>query len=331
MVYKKNDRSKWRANPTGKTYNNGNFSDSNRVQAKKYLGQHFLRNAAVAEQIAESLKGEELKGAELDPSNLDISKGQEQGQGQVFSLKNVLEIGPGMGILTQFLWKNTQWEVKLVEIDRESVIYLQNHFPTHTGDGKLIEADFLRMNLTQVFRGEKFGIIGNFPYNISSQILFKVLENKELVPMVVGMFQKEVAERVAASAGSKTYGILSVLLQAFYDIEYLFTVEPDQFTPPPQVRSGVIRLKRNGVSKLDCNEKLFVNVVKTAFNQRRKTLRNALNSLALEYSSVETNPKKGRASAISTIPADYLGQRAEQLSVADFVKITQAIEKLREV
>lgn len=251
------------------------------VRAKKQLGQHFLTDESIAERIARSLTG--------------LSS-------------NLLEIGPGMGVLTKYLIGDERYRFAAIELDRESVDYLKVHYP----ELHVIEGDFLRLDLSSLFGGGKesqsFSIIGNFPYNISSQILFRVFEYRDLVPEVVGMFQKEVAERVAAGPGSKTYGILSVLLSAFYDIEYLFTVHEHVFNPPPKVKSAVIRLRRNEVSRLDCDEKLFVQVVKTAFNQRRKTLRNALKPLNC--------PLDGIDDAI-------LAKRAEQLSVQDFVMITK--------
>jgi len=216
---------------------------------------------------------------------------------------NVLEIGPGMGVLTKYLYKNAGHgsTLKVVEIDTESVAYLNEKYPELT----VISADFLKMNLDDLFEGN-FAVIGNFPYNISSQILFKVLEHRDSVPCVVGMFQKEVAERIASKHGNKTYGILSVLLQAFYDIEYLFTVHEHVFSPPPKVKSAVIRLTRNSRKNLNCDEKLFFTVVKTAFNQRRKTLRNALSAKF---------DKTGLTDSI-------FDKRAEQLTVEDFEKIT---------
>ena len=219
----------------------------------------------------------------------------------------MLEIGPGMGVLTQFLLKKDS-EVFVVEIDKESVIYLKTNFPQI--NNHIIEGDFLKLPLKEIFK-EPFALIGNFPYNISSQILFKALEHKDIIPEIVGMFQKEVAERVASQPGNKNYGIISVLLQAYYDIEYLFTVNEDVFTPPPKVKSGVIRLIRKENQTLDCDEKLFKRVIKTAFNQRRKTLRNALKSITL------VDEKKAEP---------YLGLRAEQLSVDDFIQLTQSFE-----
>ncbi len=220
------------------------------VRAKKNLGQHFLKDKEIAKKIVDSLES--------------------------INTEKVLEIGPGMGVLTQFLLQNTSFETSVVEIDRESVEYLNQHFPELTE--RIIMADFLKLNLNNYFT-EPFAIIGNFPYNISSQIFFKVLEYKDQIPEVVGMLQKEVAERLAAGPGSKTYGILSVFLQAYYTVEYLFTVNEDQFIPPPKVKGGVIRLTRNQNKGLNCDEKLFKSVVKMAFNQRRKTMRNSLGSM----------------------------------------------------
>ena len=251
----------------------------NEVKAKKFLGQHFLTDEGIARRIVESLSP---------------------------SARNVLEIGPGMGVLTKYLIDRSDTDFHVVEIDRESVEWLHEHY-----EGlHVIEGDFLKMDISALFH-DTCAIIGNFPYNISSQILFKVFEQRNHVTEVVGMFQKEVAERVAAGPGSKTYGILSVLLSAFYDIEYLFTVPEYVFNPPPKVKSAVIRLTRNGVTSLECDEKLFVQMVKAGFNQRRKTLRNALRQLGMPLDSV---------------PEELLAKRAEQLSVEEFVTITKAIE-----
>lgn len=249
------------------------------VRAKKFLGQHFLTDEGIARRIVES----------LDRAS-----------------HHVLEIGPGMGVLTKYLIEREDTDFHVVEIDRESVAYLHDHYPTLD----VIEGDFLKYDLRSLFQ-ERFAIIGNFPYNISSQILFKVFDNRNSVVEVVGMFQKEVAERVAAGPGSKTYGILSVLLSAFYKIEYLFTVNENVFNPPPKVKSAVIRLTRNEVEGLDCDEKLFVQVVKAGFNQRRKTLRNALCQLGMP---------------LDKVPEEMLGKRAEQLATDDFITITKAIE-----
>lgn len=255
----------------------------NTVRAKKHLGQHFLRDENIARKIAESLRN-------------------EAGYSQV------LEIGPGMGVLTKYLLEQTAFETWVAEIDTESVAYLQEHYPQLTP--RIIAGDFLRMKLDNYFKNQ-FAVIGNFPYNISSQILFKVLENRNLVPELVGMFQKEVAERVAEPPGSKTYGILSVLLQAWFNIEYLFTVHENVFSPPPKVKSAVIRLTRNKTEQLGCDEKLFTAVVKAAFNQRRKTVRNAVKAFAI---------KPGFENH------EYFANRAERLSVADFVALTNMLE-----
>ena len=228
---------------------------------------------------------------------------------------HVLEIGPGMGVLSACLWEDPMLDVKLVELDPESVVYLASHYPDKTRDGKLIPADFLKMDLREVFGGESFVLTGNFPYNISSQILFRVLEYKDLVPVMGGMFQKEVGERVCARPGSKAYGIMSVLLQAFYRTEYLFTVEAEEFLPPPKVRSCVIRLIRNDSSALGCDEKLFVYLVKKAFNQRRKTLRNAFKGIEEE---------KGLSTR--DFPAAMLEKRAEQLGVEDYVALVNLLQ-----
>ena len=249
------------------------------VKAKKFLGQHFLTDETIARRIVDSLSGR---------------------------TGNVIEIGPGMGVLTKYLIDKPELNFHVVEIDRESVAYLHDHYPTLD----VIEGDFLKLNLTTLFH-DTFAVIGNFPYNISSQILFRVFECRNEAVEVVGMFQKEVAERVAAGPGSKVYGILSVLLSAFYDIEYLFTVHEHVFNPPPKVKSAVIRLKRNRVTSLECDEKLFVRVVKAGFNQRRKTLRNALRSADLPIEAVDDQ---------------VLGKRAEQLSVAEFIALTKTIQ-----
>lgn len=250
------------------------------VKPKKNLGQHFLRNEDIARQIADS-----------------IATGPE----------NVLEIGPGTGVLTKYLIAKNYSNFKVVEIDRESVDYLQSNYPALHGN--IWSKDFLTLKLDQLF-DYPLTIIGNFPYNISSQILFKVLDYKNLVNEVVGMFQKEVAERVAATPGHKQYGIISVLLQAFYDIEYLFTVDEQQFFPPPKVKSAVIRLVRNPGKKLNCPEALFKQVVKTAFNQRRKTLRNSLHQFVF--------PDNYKQDTI-------FAKRPEQLSVQEFEQLCDHI------
>jgi 16S rRNA (adenine1518-N6/adenine1519-N6)-dimethyltransferase len=251
------------------------------VRAKKKLGQHFLKDKVVAMKIVESLQAD--------------------------TVSKVLEIGPGMGVLTQFLLQNKTYETSVVEIDGESVGYLNQHYPELKD--RIISEDFLRLNLN-VFCQKPFAIIGNFPYNISSQIFFKILEYKNQIPEVVGMLQKEVAERLSAGPGSKNYGILSVFLQAYYDVEYLFTVDEDQFIPPPKVKGGVIRIVRNHKVHLDCNEKLFKSVVKMAFNQRRKTMRNSLGSM-IHNNELKSNP--------------IFNYRPEQMSVTDFEWITRMI------
>ncbi len=255
------------------------------VKAKKHLGQHFLTDKNIAQKIVNSLVHTE-------------------------KYKKVLEVGPGMGVLSDFLLQKTDYETYLIDIDTESFEYLHKQHPS-LGD-KLINADFLALNFRDIFL-EPFAIIGNFPYNISSQILFKILENRNQVPEVVGMFQKEVAERCVAKAGSKEYGILSVFLQAYYKCEYLFTVKAGVFNPPPKVLSAVIRLSRNEVQALDCNEKLFWQVVKAGFNQRRKTLSNAL-------AGIITKDKQN--------DEEVWTLRAERLTVKDFVDLTNLISSL---
>ena len=251
------------------------------VRAKKALGQHFLVDLNIARKICDALAG-----------------------GTAEAPRAALEVGCGMGVLTQFLLRRDDLVVYGAEIDTESVAYLHDHFPDFAP--RLIEGDFLAMNLAERFP-DGLQLIGNFPYNISSQIFFKLLENRDLIPECVGMVQKEVAVRIAEPPGSKSYGILSVLLQAWYDIEYLFTVNESVFNPPPKVKSAVIRLRRNGVQRLDCDEQLFVRVVKASFGQRRKMLRNALRAAFGDFGG-EEHP--------------FFTQRAEQLSVSDFVALT---------
>lgn len=257
------------------------------VRPKKALGQHFLTDLEIARDIADTVS--EYKGVP------------------------VLEVGPGMGVLTQFLLEQGH-DLKVVELDGESVEYLDKNFPALKG--KIIEEDFLELNLDTVFDG-KMCIIGNYPYNISSQIFFKVLDFKDKVVCCTGMLQKEVAERIAAGPGSKTYGILSVLLQAWYNIEYLFTVPEHVFNPPPKVKSGVIRLVRNNVTELGCNQKLFKSVIKTSFGQRRKTLRNSIRGM-FPKDSPELN-------------SEIFNKRPEQLSVEQFIWLTNLIEKCQKV
>lgn len=254
------------------------------VRAKKHLGQHFLKDQNIARKIVDSLKGTN-------------------------GYTSLLEIGPGTGVLSQFLIADKRFYTLFMDLDQESVDYLKEKYPEQ--EDQIIYADFLKTNIVEYFP-EGFGIIGNFPYNISSQIFFKVLEWRNKVPEVVGMIQKEVADRICTGPGSKTYGILSVLLQAYYKVEYLFTVEPGVFNPPPKVRSAVIRLERNDVEQLDCDEKLFFQVVKQGFNNRRKTLRNALKSLNLS-DDLKDHP--------------LLSQRAEQLSVQEFITLTNLVNR----
>ena len=264
------------------------------VRPKKFLGQHFLKDLGVARAIADTVDA---------CPNLPI-----------------LEVGPGMGVLTQFLLPKGR-EVKVAEIDFESVDYLRKNFPEL--EEQIIEDDFLKMHLEHVFDGQQFVLTGNYPYNISSQIFFKMLEYRDYIPCCTGMIQKEVAERLAAQPGNKTYGILSVLVQLWYDVEYLFTVEPGVFNPPPKVKSAVIRMTRNNVSDAGCDERLLRRVVKTAFNQRRKMMRGSLKPLFVQLDN---------ECGCTRLHADFLAQplltkRPEQLSVADFVALTNAVEQ----
>lgn len=252
------------------------------VRAKKHLGQHFLNDKNAAQKIVDALE-------------------------PVLGFKQVLEVGPGMGVLSDFLLQKDDYETWLIDVDNESVAFLADKYPAL--DNRLIHGDFLALDFGQYF-GDKMAVIGNFPYNISSQILFKVLEERQRVVQMVGMFQKEVAERCVAKPGSKEYGILSVFLQAYYDVHYLFTVKAGAFNPPPKVLSGVINITRNNRTTLDCNEKLFWRIVKAAFNRRRKTLRNALSAV---------------------IPKDKMSNnalyelRAERLTIEDFETLTNEI------
>jgi 16S rRNA (adenine1518-N6/adenine1519-N6)-dimethyltransferase len=261
----------------------GEIKDSEMVRPKKHLGQHFLRDENIARKIIAYIS---------------------------WDVTNIVEVGPGTGILSKYLLENPSLNPFFFEIDNEAVRYLQEHYPAISD--RLMEKDFLKADLSVI--PAPFAVIGNFPYNISSQILFRVLEYRNSIPEVIGMFQKEVAERIASPPGSKKYGILSVLLKAWFNTEYLFTVNESVFYPPPKVKSAVIRLLRNDVKMLDCSEELFFSTVKAAFGQRRKTLRNAL---------------KGRIRE-GTIPLPgvqaLLGKRAEQLQVADFVELTRYVE-----
>ena len=254
------------------------------VKPKKQLGQHFLTDMGIAKRIADTL-----------PADGPFK---------------VLEIGPGTGVLTQFLLQRNPIDLRVIEIDSESVAYLNQNFEALAG--KIIADDFLKYDVPSIFGDEPFALIGNYPYNISSQIFFKALEHKEQIPFISGMLQKEVAERLASKPGKKAYGILSVLLQAYYDIEYLFTVPPGVFNPPPKVQSAVIKMVRNSVTSLPCNEVLFKQVVKTTFNQRRKTIRNSIKPLlGAEFDKAGT---------------PLLDKRPEQLSVAQFVELTSWVE-----
>lgn len=255
------------------------------VKPKKFLGQHFLTDLKVASDIADTV--------------------------DACPYIPVLEVGPGMGVLTQFILKKPR-EFKVVEIDFESVPYLQEHFP-ELGDN-IIEGDFLQMDLAKVFNGRPFVLTGNYPYNISSQIFFRMVEHRNLIPCCTGMIQKEVAERMAADPGSKTYGVLSVLIQAWYDVEYLFTVHEHVFNPPPKVKSAVIRLTRNNKESLGCDEKLFRRIVKTVFTQRRKMLRNPMKQIL------------GKDCPI--LSDDIFNKRPEQLSVQDYIDLTNKVEGL---
>lgn len=253
------------------------------VKPKKFLGQHFLTDLGIAQDIADTV--------DTCP-NLPI-----------------LEVGPGMGVLTQFLMTKDR-DVKVVELDYESVAYLKENFTAL--DGNIIEDDFLKLKLENIFNGNPFVLTGNYPYNISSQIFFKMLDYKNLIPCCTGMIQKEVAERIAAGPGSKTYGILSVLIQAWYKVEYLFTVHEHVFNPPPKVKSAVIRMTRNDTQQLGCDEKLFKQIVKTTFNQRRKTLRNSISPILDKNNPLSADP--------------IFNKRPEQLSVQEFIELTNKVE-----
>ena len=258
------------------------WEENTKVKPKKFLGQHFLTDLSVASRIADTV---------------DMCPGIP-----------VLEVGPGMGVLTQFLLKKER-ELKVVEIDRESVPYLHTHFP-ELGDN-IIEADFLKMDLKTVFDGRPFVLTGNYPYNISSQIFFKMIDEKALIPCCTGMIQKEVAERMAAAPGGKTYGVLSVFVQAWYDVEYLFTVHENVFNPPPKVKSAVICMKRNGRESLGCDEKLFRRIVKTVFTMRRKMMRNGMKQIV------------GKDAPL--LEDAIFNKRPEQLSVQDFIDLTNQV------
>ena len=275
------------------------------VRAKKALGQHFLTDLNIARKICNALSSEPIRTTQRTTEVYPETAAAQPAAKPC----DVLEVGCGMGVLTQFLLQRDDITTWGAEIDTESVAYLHAHYPAFTP--RLIEGDFLQLDLRERFpQGLK--IIGNFPYNISSQIFFKVLENRDLVPECVGMIQKEVAVRIAEGPGSKEYGILSVLLQAWYDIEYLFTVNETVFNPPPKVKSDVIRLRRNATAHLDYDERLFIRVVKASFNQRRKMIRNSLRAVFGDFGGSE-HP--------------FFSKRAEQLSVADFVELTRWVEE----
>ena len=256
----------------------------NSVKPKKFLGQHFLIDLQIAKKIADTV--------DACPSI------------------PVLEVGPGMGVLTQYLMQKDR-PLKVVEIDRESVPYLQEHFPALKDS--IIEADFLQLDLRQVFDGQPFVLTGNYPYNISSQIFFHMLKHKDLIPCCTGMIQKEVAERIAAKPGSKAYGVLSIMIQAWYDVEYLFTVNENVFNPPPKVKSAVIRMKRNNSEHLGCDENLFRRIVKTEFTMCRKMMRNGMKQIL---------PKD-----CPLLDDEIFNKRPEQLSVAEYVELTNRVEK----
>jgi 16S rRNA (adenine1518-N6/adenine1519-N6)-dimethyltransferase len=282
LKFKKHNRNQNLEKSSFNTARDERAKDS--VKAKKHLGQHFLTDQSIAKQIVDALTLHE-------------------------GYKHVLEIGPGMGVLTQYLKDDARFTTHAIDVDFESITYLKNHFPTL--EKNILYGDFLQMDLGLITNNKPFAVIGNFPYNISTEILFKVLDNKNQIPEVVGMFQKEVAERIAAKPGSKTYGITSVLLQAFYTIEYLFTVHENVFNPPPKVKSGVIRLTRNQTQTLNCSELFFKTVVKTAFNQRRKMLSNSLKPYIND--EIKTH--------------EVFNLRPEQLSVEQFVELTNMLQE----
>ena len=266
------------------------FAHMKQVRPKKNLGQHFLTDLTIAKRIADT----------VDEPYGDLP---------------VLEVGPGMGVMTQYLVQKPR-PFKVVEIDRESVAYLKGTLfrDEQSGESAIIEGDFLRMDLKEVFGGQQFVLTGNYPYDISSQIFFKMLDNRDLIPCCTGMIQHEVAVRMASQPGNKQYGILSVLIQAWYDVEYLFTVEPSVFNPPPKVQSAVIRMTRNQVEHLGCDEQLFKRVVKTVFNQRRKMLRVSLKQLLTDLTPLADHP--------------FMTLRPEQLTIAQFVELTNMVEKV---
>lgn len=322
------------------------------VKPKKELGQHFLRDEDIALRIVDALQGNGGTATATPIVATKADKTDANSQEAIATEKakmEVLEIGPGMGVLTKYLLKREDVNLKVAEIDKESVNYLLINYPEIASG--LYEADFLKMSLDHIFKGD-FNIIGNFPYNISSQIFFKVLDYKDQIPQVVGMLQKEVAERLCSPAGKKSYGILSVLLQAWYNMEYLFTVESFSFIPPPKVRSAVIRLTRNDRTELGCDPVLFKSIIKTCFNQRRKTIRNSIRPLIVNMkNNLMQAQQKGKSyertkntETISgkknlAIPeimgtnlkgqeVNFLDLRPEQMSVEMFIKLTNELQNL---
>ncbi len=268
------------------------------VKPKKFLGQHFLKDLDIARAIADTV--------------------------DACPALPILEVGPGMGVMTQFLLPKGR-TLKVVEIDFESVAYLRNTYPQLEQTDGIIEDDFLKMHLDRTFGGEPFVLTGNYPYNISSQIFFKMLDYKDLIPCCTGMIQKEVAERIAAAPGNKAYGILSVLIQAWYRVEYLFTVSPGVFNPPPKVQSAVVRMTRNEVTDLGCDHALFRRVVKTTFNQRRKTLRNSIRPLLAEADAKRAQDGLPALDHTDFLNRDIFTRRPEQLSVAQFIALTNDV------
>ena len=318
------------------------------VRAKKALGQHFLTDESIARGIVDALQpeltavvgaGEARRGVRSNPSHRFAAgpspcrqggsrpsdtpadpDGRETDGGTKMP---TLEIGPGMGVISKYLLEREDLDFRMIEIDRESVDYLLSHYPK--AYGRVLEGDFLKLSLDAIYGNRPFCVIGNFPYNISSQIFFRILDYRGQIPQVVCMIQKEVAERIAEKPGTKTYGILSVLLQAWYDIEYLFTVGSGAFVPPPKVQSAVIRLRRNSRTSLGCDEKLFKTVVKTAFGQRRKTLRNSLKSL-IQAKNPDCTSDPGYDSANALMSDPVFDLRPERLSVEDFISLTLKLQ-----
>lgn len=293
------------------------------VRAKKALGQHFLTDQNIAKSIVAALQLPAAGGkavASEGKVNAEVASVPSiQLTTEQPARMKVLEIGPGMGVLSQYLLQRQDVDLRMIEIDDESVEYLESHFPQ--ANGRVIFGDFLKLDIDKLFP-EEFHVIGNFPYNISSQIFFRIIDYRNRIPQTVCMIQKEVAERIAEKPGSKTYGILSVLLQAWYDIEYLFTVGSGAFAPPPKVQSAVIRLTRNRRTSLGCDENAFKNIVKTAFGQRRKTLRNSLKPIIAAKATKEGWDTEALTSFTS---APVFELRPERLSVEDFIGLTNLL------